>query len=1629
MNPVDNIVALQARPSPGSVLVQIFDLDSMSRLGEFTFGEEVVFWKWCGARFFAVVTTSNVYHWDIRTTDSSPTLTFSRAGQLAESDVQIIDYATNSSDSASAKWALLTCISLKNGVITGDMQLYSLERHQQQFLQGHAGCFGSLVLKPDSPSVSVFCFMERDASNGVNRVHVMDISSPKVEETIKASAEIHYPPDMKTDFPVCLVLSKAHGCLMAVTRGGLIFGIEAVSCKTFYQEKVCSANVFTGALDDLTGGLVFANKEGVVLRATVNHLAIVNAIASQRQSILNAADVASSLASRYGYPSADAASAELLQSLLAQGKYGLAARVVALNKSQALRSTKTVQQFQARPSEAGQPSPVLQLFMTLLEYGRLNAEEAVELVRPVAAQKRRDFIATWVNEGKLQASEELGDIIRSVDPSLALTVYKQAGSTTKVLLALAESGNVADVVQYGRTSPSPVDFSSLIRSTLAAEPEKAMALCRGLLAESPPLVGPEAVFDAFAQAGKLSLGTSLMVDCLKTNEVRYAQLQTKVLEMTLLQDKRTAEALLESAAWNQYDKYRIGSLCERHGMFQRALELYSDPVDVKRVLVQSGGKLHPDCVKSFIGRLAPAAGIEILNDMLRSNRGNMQVVIQCCINYYETLGALNCIEMLEAHNLVDGLFYFLGAIVNTATDPEVVFHYIQAAARMNNMTEVERICRTSTHYEPARVRDFLVSLDVNDPRPLIYVCDLHDFIRELTEYLHEKNLEKFIEVYVTKVNPLNGPQVLGALIDLGAPDSEITNLLNLMRSSCPVGPLVTEMENRNRLHLIQTWLESRQSEGVQDAELHNALAKIYIDTNRCPEEFLNTNCFYNPRVVGQYCEERDPHLAFAAYKKANGTCDRELIALANRDGLFRLQAKYLVERQDLELWAMVLRGEDEFKSQVVDSVVQVALPESTVAEEVSVTVKAFLAADLKTELMELLDRVVLHGNNDFAKHKNLQNLLVMTAIRADPNRVRDYLARLDNYNVQEVAAVCLEPSCALYEEAFLVYNKANQPIEALHVLVTHLGDLERAMDFAGRVDKADVWSQLASVLLRKDIQSSVREAITAYVKANDAKSYRQVVEVALRHGLVDDVIQYLRMVRKTVKDAYVDSELAYCMAKSGPVETLEHFLKGGSLCSKEKIGDRLVTESETAEPTERTRLLMCSKIFFTSANNNTRLAQTLVRLGDFDDAVSSAKKANNPKVWKEITLAAVAAGQLDMAHEAGFKLVMHADHVADVVQAYEERKYFDELIALLEAGTQKHSSSALLTELACVYADYRPDALMAFLESPKLQNERLNVPKLVRACERNELWRELVFVHCTYGEFDQAVHVTLKHADVAWSHEAFCRTQAKVSNTEILYRCVDFYVEQHPDLLVEMLNEITDTVDHGRLIERVRRADRLQLVRPYLESVQVREDTHSVNSALHEMYVEAGDFTSLRKSVLRVSNFDHLVLAQVLESHRDVEFRKVSGILYRSKGRFALALDILNKDEAFNDAIETAMLSRDRKIVADLLTFLVESKQSRQLFAQCLEVCRPYVAPDMALKLAWKAGYTEEAMPFFISFVASVSQKIETLESRVETLTQQVEKKENQQANGWLDLNSQLAITGGSAAKDLSSVFGSEFRY
>ena len=198
----------------------------------------------------------------------------------------------------------------------------------------------------------------------------------------------------------------------------------------------------------------------------------------------------------------------------------------------------------------------------------------------------------------------------------------------------------------------------------------------------------------------------------------------------------------------------------------------------------------------------------------------------------------------------------------------------------------------------------------SDPRPLIYLCDQHGFIEDLTRYLYTTNQPKCIEIYLFKLNSNAAPKVLGSLLELDCDEVYIKQLLLSIRV-CPIGELVEEFENRGKLRTLTQWLEQRYEERIQDPALHNALAKIYIDSgNKDVQDFLIKNQFYDSKVIGKYCEERNPDFAFTAYKRAWGSCDEELIEVTNKNYLYRMQARYLVERQSPELWARVLQPDN-----------------------------------------------------------------------------------------------------------------------------------------------------------------------------------------------------------------------------------------------------------------------------------------------------------------------------------------------------------------------------------------------------------------------------------------------------------------------------------------------------------------------------------------------------------------------------------------------------------------------------------------------------------------------------------------------------------------------------------------------
>jgi uncharacterized membrane protein YfbV (UPF0208 family) len=460
--------------------------------------------------------------------------------------------------------------------------------------------------------------------------------------------------------------------------------------------------------------------------------------------------------------------------------------------------------------------------------------------------------------------------------------------------------------------------------------------------------------------------TAFLLDALKENSPDQGALQTKLLEMNLIHAPQVADAILENNTFTHYDRPYIASLCEKAGMYQRALEHYTDIYDIKRMIVHSN-LLNAEWIMGYFGRLSVDQSMECLKEMLANNvELNLQIVVQVAIKYSEQLGPSNLINMFESNKTLEGLYYYLGSVVNYSTDPEVHFKYIQVVIHLGQIKELECICRESQYFDPEEVKNYLMNSNLADQVPLIIVCDRFGYTHDLILYLYQRNLPQYVEMYVQKVNSQRTPDVVAGLLDVDCDENAIKTLLASVNGAFPVDALVEECERRNRLVMLQSWLEMKIRENTADQHVFNAIAKIYIDTNNKAEHFLKENKVYDSLVVGKYCEKRNPYLAYIAYER--GQCDQELIHITNENSMFMQQASYLVRRCNLELWISVLNADNVYRRSLIDQVVSTALLGPNNPEDISVAVKAFMVAELQNELVDVLAKL-----DSIAENKSMVN--------------------------------------------------------------------------------------------------------------------------------------------------------------------------------------------------------------------------------------------------------------------------------------------------------------------------------------------------------------------------------------------------------------------------------------------------------------------------------------------------------------------------------------------------------------------------------------------------------------------------------------------------------------------------------
>ena len=276
----------------------------------------------------------------------------------------------------------------------------------------------------------------------------------------------------------------------------------------------------------------------------------------------------------------------------------------------------------------------------------------------------------------------------------------------------------------------------------------------------------------------------------------------------------------------------------------------------------------------------------------------------------------------------------------------------------------------------------------------------------------------------------------------------------------------------------------------------------------------------------------------------------------------------------------------------------------------------------------------------------------------------------------------------------------------------------------------------------------------------------------------------------------------------------------------------------------------------------------------------------------------------------------------------------------------------------------------------------------------------------------------MERAADAWEHHSFKDTVVKVANLEIYYKALNFYLQEQPSLLTDLLQALTPRIDVNRVVRMFEKSDNIPLIKPFLLNVQT-QNKRAVNDAINDLLIEEEDYKTLRDSVENYDNYEAVALAQRLEKHDLVFFRQIAANIYRKTKRWDKSIALSKQDKLFKDAIETAAMSGKGEVVEELLRYFVDIG-SRECFVGMLYACYDLIPLHVVMELSWRHGLNDFTMPFMINYMSQQAMAIDQLKKDNEERKAKETTQKTEQDNTPILGGSRLMLTQGPAASAAS---------
>jgi clathrin heavy chain len=345
----------------------------------------------------------------------------------------------------------------------------------------------------------------------------MEIGQPAPNTPkLKKSADIQI--QQEGDFPVLMSDSPKYGVVFIITKFGYLYMYEVSTAALLYRQKFTDQLCVVATKNPKTDGMIVINKAGGIFAINVEENNLVPFI-TQSGHITDNKNLSFKLAQRFHLPGADEIFMQMFNQKMMSGDYAGAANVAKDAPGTLIRNQETINKIKLLPVGAGGPAPILIYFNTLLQSTKLNAQESIELARPVIQQNKLNLIEQWIKENKLTVTDELGDMIRVANPQLALTIFQQSGSPDKVIQGLIETNQLDKILPYCEQTGHIADWIKILRQILPVNPQAGVNLAKMVTSREsgPPKANIDQIVNVFLEFNKLQELTAFLLEALKSN--------------------------------------------------------------------------------------------------------------------------------------------------------------------------------------------------------------------------------------------------------------------------------------------------------------------------------------------------------------------------------------------------------------------------------------------------------------------------------------------------------------------------------------------------------------------------------------------------------------------------------------------------------------------------------------------------------------------------------------------------------------------------------------------------------------------------------------------------------------------------------------------------------------------------------------------------------------------------------------------------------------------------------------------------------------------------------------------------------------------------------------------------------